>query len=320
MASMIKNNFKTSSYGLSPVIIYNSSRFADIINGEQVKKDDYLVMVSNFISYCKDHKRVPSYVTTQRSKTKVSFELFMYGLSKIVVFYHKNGYLPNYCTFNKSVFSNSASSNKTIKKSSSTSTSTSQKTTTLYVSEPHYTSSGCDKLGQCTPYYCGPHSIHQAIRKFNITKYTEKQIAAWAGTTTSGSSHNGINIAIAKIASLTGIKLTIQWKNFSDMGSTQDERFKNVAKILANKNKAIIWHIGYRNGGNTTTGTIFGHYECLDKINIKTKYVRALNSLGSRKSDGSYTGKLQDRPYNIQGNFAANTPGNQAALCIITKG
>ena len=157
------------------------------------------------------------------------------------------------------------------------------------------------------------------MRKFGITKFTERQIAGWAGTTTNGTDHNGINTAIAKISRETGIKLSAEWKNFSDMGSTAEERFKAVGKLLADPNVAVLWHIAYINGGNGTSGTHFGHYECVDKINTSTKYVRALNSLGNKKSDGSYTGKLQDRKYDIQAYFARNTPGGQKALCIIRR-
>lgn len=158
------------------------------------------------------------------------------------------------------------------------------------------------------------------MRKFGITQYTEHQIAAWAGTTTAGSGHPGINTAIAKISKNTGIKLSVQWKNFSDMGATDEERFKAIAKIICNPNKAVIWHIAYINGGNSINGKHFGHYEYIDKINILTKYVRALNSLGDKKADGSYSGRLQDRAYSVQAYFARNTPGSQPALCIITKG
>ena len=315
MSELIQNPYRTD-YPLNPVRGYNTTHYIDTIN-EKVTLKDYLQMIQNFLEFCNTNQRVPSYITTTSTKIRVSFELFMYSLSKIITYYQDNNALPTYCIFKKVDISNAVSSTINIQKNINSSTSNNSK---IYISSPHYTTPGCNALGQCTPYYCGPHSIHQTIRKFGITKYSEKQIAAWAGTTTSGTSHSGINTAIAKIASLTSIKLSVQWKNFSDMGSTQDERFKNVAKILANKNKAIIWHIGYRNGGNTTTGTIFGHYECIDKINIGTKYVRALNSLGTKKSDGSYTGKLQDRSFAVQSNFAANTPGGQKALCIITRG
>ena len=164
------------------------------------------------------------------------------------------------------------------------------------------------------------HSIHQAIKKFGITKFSENQIAQWAGTTTSGTGHSGINTAIAKISKQSGVKLSVKWRNFSDMGKTDKERFENIAKILCKPNTAIIWHILYINGGSGIVGKGFGHYECLDKINTATGHVRALNSLGDRKADGSYKGRLQDRMYAIQAYYAKHTNGGQPALCIITKG
>lgn len=318
LGKMIQNNFKADEYIVyTNVILYNTPKsYVDIIN-EKVLKDDYLKMINNFLNYCNINRRVPQYITTQKSKTKVSYELFVYCLSKIVVFFKENNYLPNYCTFNKSDLSNTKKVTISVQKEVKQSTSSNPN---LYVSSPHYTNTGCNQLGQCTSYYCGPHSIHQAIRKFNITKYTEKQIATYCGTTTNGTSHNGLNTAIAKIAKETNTKLNVQWKNFSDMGKTDSERFKAIGKLLAKNNTAIIWHILYVSGGTSTTGTGYGHYEYLDKINTDTNYVRALNSLNVKKSDGSYTGILQDRKYNIQSYYARNTPGGQAALMIITEG
>ena len=104
------------------------------------------------------------------------------------------------------------------------------------------------------------------------------------------------------------------------MGATDKERFKNIAKLLCKDNTAIIWHILYINGGTGVSGKGFGHYECIDKINTSTNYVRALNSLGDKNNDGSYKGRLQDRAYSIQAYYARNTYGGQSALCIITKG
>lgn len=322
LSKIVRDDFLNNEVNLAGVIAYNAERHNDTIN-EKVYKKDYLIMIKNFVNFCVDHKRVPAYITTQKSRTKVSFELYLYCLSKIVNYYKENKTLPNYCTFNKLDLQNTKTDTANTKKKVSKSTSSktnNNKSTTRFVSEPHYTSHGCNNLGQCTPYYCGPHSIHQAIRKFGITKYDEKQIAAYAGTTTRGSSHDGINTAIAKISKATGIKLTIQWKNFSDMGKTDAERFKNIGKLLSDKNTAIIWHIGYANGGESTTGKMFGHYEVLNVIDTLTNYVKALNSLGTRKADGSYVGKLQDRKFNVQAYFARKTPGNQAALCIIRKG
>ena len=318
LLSKVVNHFDDKECGLADVIVYNAERHKDTIN-EKVYKDDYLIMIRNFLKFCVDHKRVPAYITTQKSKTKVSFELYFYCVAKIVDYYQKNKVLPNYCVFNHKDLQNAKTNNATAKKTNSKSTSNSQNTT-RYVSQPHYTEHGCNKLGQCTPYFCGPHSVHQVLRKFGITKFSEKQIAAYAGTTSSGTSHPGINTAIAKISKATGVKLTVKWKNFSDMGKTDAERFKAIGKLLSDKNTAVLWHICYINGGESTTGEKFGHYEVINIINTVTSYVKALNSLGSRKADGSYTGKLQDRKYNVQAYFARNTPGNQPALCIIKKG
>lgn len=291
---------------------------------EQVTSPDYRDMISRFIKYVEENKRVPAYVTTVKSKTKVDYKLFVYCICKIINFYYNNSNtLPLYCVFNSADLKKSPSTKASVKKTTKTSTSTAKKTTTKskcsnpYTSSPHYTEKGCNRLGQCTGWWCGPHSIHQAIRKFGITKYTERQIAGWAGTTTAGTGHSGLNTAIAKISNMSGKKLSVQWRNFSDMGTNDAERFTNIAKLICKDDVAVIWHIAYINGGNSTSGKHFGHYEYIDKINTATKRVRALNSLGDKKSDGSYTGKLQERPYDVQGYFARNTSGGQPALCII---
>ena len=302
MGYLIKN-WNTNNINLSDVIRYNAEKHNDTIN-EKVMKEDYLYMINNFITFCHDKKRVPAYITTKKSRTKVSFELFMYCLAKIIVFYQNNKYLPNYCTFNKTDLSNTAKVTNTAKKTVTKSTSSSKKVTniakTRYVSQPHWLTEGCNRLGQCTKYFCGVHIIIQILKKFGITKYTEKQLAQYAATTTNGTSHQGILTAIAQVSKETGTKLTAKWVNFSDMGKTDDERFKNIGKLMEDPNTAIAWHIGYVNGGESTDGDIIGHYEGIDIINMKTRYVRALNSLGKKKLDGSYTGRLQDRKMHVQ--------------------
>lgn len=317
-------NWSVNGISTVEVVKYNTTPYVDKINNVKVKKNVYLDMSLRFVKYCEKNHRVPSNIIVTGERGSASFELFTYCLSKILTYLKKNGTFPNYCLFNKADIQNTKSTSVNTKKK--TTSSTSNKTKTVkencknpYTSTPHYTTKGCNKLGQCTSYYCGPHSIHQAMRKYGITKYNEKTLASWCGTTHNGTDHQGINTCIAKIGKQTNNKFKVTWKNYSDMGKNDNERMKNIAQLLCQPKYAIIWHIAYINGGTSTSGKHFGHYEYIDKINTSTSYVRALNSLGDRNSDGSYDGRLQDRKYNVQSYFARNTPGNQSALCIIEK-
>jgi len=177
-------------------------------------------------------------------------------------------------------------------------------------------------LGQKYPWSCSAHTVMQELYKLTGIKVDEDTLIKVGGVTTNGVGHDGINTMIAWFNKKYGFQLKVQWKNFSDLGETRDERFKAFAKLICKSNVAILTHIGYANAGErkiTKGDKIFGHYEGLDKVNIKTKYVRALNSLGSKINANAYAGHLQDRTYETQASFFANTPGGQKALCIITK-
>lgn len=259
-----------------------------------VKKQDYMKSIKNYVAYIEKNKRLPNYVTVVGVKIKP--HLFTAFVSFILA----KG-IPATQGLKSSIYT------KPVDTCSNP-----------YTSRPHYTSEGCNKLGQCTPYFCGPHSIHQALRKFGITNISESTLAGWAATTTSGTDHQGLNTAIAMASKKSGVKLSVEWKNFSDFGKTTGERFKAIGKLICQKNKAAFFHIGYQCSGQCTSGTVFGHYEMLDKINTSTGYVRALNSLGSKCGSNSYCGHLQDRKFSVQAHFISNI--SQKSVCIITKG
>ena len=299
MSQVILNPKKTD-YTLKAVVKYNTQTHKDTIN-EKVTQKDYLKMINNFIKYCEENKRVPSYITTINTKTRVSFELFMYCLSKIVVYYTNNNTLPNYCLFNAKDITNTTSNNKTSKKTNNTSTSSN-----LYTQKGLNHTLGCNGLGQCTPYYCACNSLQQMFHKLSGKTISEKTIAQWAGTTTNGTSHNGINTAIHKYDP----NLKVQWKNFSDLGNTMDSRFKKLGELMSDNNTAIFTHLAYKYR--------FGHYEVPYQIDTKNKTIKVLNSLGDKTSNG-YLGYIETRTYNLEAEYIRNTPGGQPSVCIIRK-
>ena len=324
LSKTIQDNFKNNEYDLINVRIYDPSKpYNDTIQNENVLKDDYIWMINNFINFCNKYHRVPRFITTKKSHTKVSFELYMYCICKIIIFVDKNKYLPNYCNFNKGFKSNNATNKETSKKNNKQSTSSKTKTNKCsnpYTSSPNLPES---ERGQNTNYGCANNGQQEAFYKLTGKIFKEAELAKLSGTTTRGTDHKGINTCIAAIAKKLGIKLTVKWVNFSDLGKTIEERFEALGKIICQQNKAAITHIAYMSGGEkpfNPNDDWYGHYEPIQKINVKTKTVTVLNSLGYKKPGGGYKGHIQDRSFKVEASYLANTPGGQPSICIITKG
>ena len=179
-----------------------------------------------------------------------------------------------------------------------------------YESSPHPTESGCNGMGQNNSVYCGPSSIHKAIYKFGIRDITQGQIAEWAGTSSEGTDHDGINTAVAKIAQVTGVDLSVDWYNLSELG------WETIGKIICQPNKAVFCHILYQNGGTCDGSGYYGHYELLTKVNTETEYVKVINSLGDY-CGSCYCGYYQDRSIACQEQFINGI--SQKSICVITK-
>ena len=290
LSKVVQDKFQSNEVNLANVIVYDGDvKFSDTIN-EKIMKDDYLKMINNFIKFCITNKRVPRYITTQKSKTRVSFELYFYCLAKIVNFYNENKTLPNYCT--------------TSKKSNTQSTSTSTNTN-IYVSSPHPTKPGCGGMGQDTSYFCGVSALQKVLFKFGIKDYSQSTLAKWAGTTRKGTDHNGIRTAVAKVNKLKGTNIKVTEKTFTEAGG-----WKGIAKILANKNQDIIFHNKYR--------LEYGHYEVMNQLNLTTNYTKVLNSLGKKCTNTCYCGYVEDRSCKTMKQYMDAV--SQKSLIILTKG
>lgn len=168
---------------------------------------------------------------------------------------------------------------------------------------------GGDCLGQITGYHCGPHSIKQCLRRFGITGYSERTIGGYAGTTTAGTSHQGLETAIAKIAKLEGINLKVEWKNFSDLGTNSKERWKRYGDLMTDDDKAVLHHELYKDYA--------GHYSILKQANTNSMGLTVANSLGSKCYAPAYCGYMESRPCSTQERYFRGI--SQKSICIITK-
>ena len=327
---LAKQISKMSLQTISKITVKNPSNpIGDTLKNVKVMKNDYIDMAQRVTKYIETNKQVPNYVTYKKSR--VRFELYTYCFAKILAYFKENNTLPNYCLFNSSDVQNTTSNTTNTNKSTTTSTSNSTKTaksnttkstcTNPYTSKPHLTTTKTG-LGQNYGWDCSANAVQQCLYKLSGRVISENTLIKVGGVGTSGVGHQGINTMIAWFNKKYNTNYQVQWKNFSDLGKTRDERFQALAKLICKPNIAVLTHIGYGNSGNspiTSSTKIFGHYEVIDKINTKTKYVRALNSLGNKINSNAYAGHLQDRTYQTQASFFANTPYNQQALCIITK-
>lgn len=292
-ALLIQSNFKDVDYKLADVIRYNITPPKDTIN-EKVLKDDYLKMIDNFIRFCKENRRVPAYITTQKTRTKVSYNLFVYCLSKIIVFTQANGHLPTYCHFVKGFVADSSSNKNSADKNTAKPIATCQNKVNL--------NKGCDAMGQNTAYFCGVCALQKSLYKFGI-KESQKQLAKVCGTTTKGTSHSGLRTGIAWASKKHNVNLTVKEAYFSDY------TLKQLKDIICNKNKAVICHDLYR--------LKYGHYEFIKSIDVDKKEFEIVNSLGSKCPLGCYCGYIEKRSYATQKSYCNGV--SQKSLIIIEK-
>ena len=165
----------------------------------------------------------------------------------------------------------------------------------------HATIQGCDNMGQNTPYYCGVHSLQEVFRNLTNIIVPQSTIAGWAGTTSSGTGHNGLETAVAKFNKKYNKKLKVTWKNFSDLG------WDGVNKLIKSNNQDVIIHNRYRNK--------YGHYEVVNSISGST--IKVQNSLGSRCSRGCYCGYVESRDSNVFKSYIGGI--SQKSVMIISN-
>lgn len=291
LSGHIYNGFKDVPF----LKVKNSVKASGNSFNEKVEPDDYKSQAKRVYEYCKKESTCPNYVLTVKTKKKARPRMFIYAFARIIVYYYNHSKtLPKYCTYDSSSFKASKTTN-TTKKTTKTSTLNS-----------YLTSSGCSGMGQCTGFYCACNSLQQAFYRLTGIKVAESTIAGWAGTTSSGTGHWGIETAVAKFNKVYGKKVKITWYNFNDLGKTDTERWNKFQSFI-NKG-AMFTHIMYR--------YTYGHYEVPKSVSGSNVIV--LNSLGNSCGGGTYCGYIETRSKSTELGYMKGI--SQKSIAVLVNG
>ena len=257
---------------------YAPHEHGDTFNGTKIYRKDYLDCAKRITMYVEKFKKLPNYVKWGDKQIKTRD--YTYNMAKILVYYytHKDTY-PAYNTINTNVWKKPV----TVRKYS------------------HAEKHGCDNMGQNNGYYCGCHSVQEIVRNLTNIVVPQWQIAEWAGTTTDGSDHWGLETAIAQINRKYGTKLSVKWYNYSELGRS------GLKKIVSSNNQDFLLHLLYR-------GT-WGHYEVLNKC--YDDYVDVQNSLGDYCDDGCYCGYVEERYWSTLESYIGGI--SQKSVMVVTN-
>jgi len=175
-------------------------------------------------------------------------------------------------------------------------------TATTYTQKGIHTTQGPGQLGQINDHTCGPHALMQSIFKVTGIDMKEATLATWAGTTTSGTSHQGIEAALKKFNSEKSKKLTIAWHYYSAVSEAQ------IGQWMNNNKTAVFFHMLYRDK--------WGHYELPYQFTTGTGIIRVANSLG-RKKDTGFLGYIENRTWTDENRYVHEM--GQPQVCVVTN-
>ena len=272
-------------------------------------------MINRYNNYLTEHNKEPliMYIDKQNPYEFITLAKYKEIKNRYDQYIKEHNTYPTFMYINKTTITTTNNNNQTdnikITTTTTNNTTDSYYKNGTYHSGKHWTSHGCNKMGQCTSYFCADCAMRQQNAKWNIDSYSQYTLAGYAGTTSAGTSHNGIETAIANVAKLEGINLKVEWKNFSDLGNSLKERFEALGKIISQQNKGVILHTLYQNK--------WGHYESIQEINMNKQTVTVLNSLGNKCGSPAFCGYIETRSWNTMRQYLAGI--SQKSVCIITK-
>lgn len=250
------------------------------ITGQSVNitltKKEYTDKMKKYCKWVEDHQSLPNYVIIKDKK--VNPKIWNAYVGYLFKVYYETGKLPASRPIKSNIYNTSSSS------------------TSLH---NYLTNKGCSGMGQCTGYYCACNSLQQSFYRLTGIKVDEKTIAGWAGTTSDGTDHAGINTAVAKFNKKYNKNIKINWYNFSELSWTK------ISKFI--KKGAVFFHLLYRNK--------WGHYEPIQSVGDPLKI---LNSLGNSCGSGTYCGYIENRSKSEQKRYINGI--SQKSVAVLTNG
>lgn len=255
----------------------------------RIMKKSYVQFAQNYVKFVETHKATPNFVAWQGKK--IAIILFIYEMARIVNRYQKDKKLPYYCTFDSAHVRGTTTQKENEKK-------------VIIHKDGWYWNPRCLLNGeekQSTNYYCADVTIMQICYELFGLDLSQSWIADIAGTTTAGTSHDGINRALNTIAKKYGKKIKIEWESFDDVG------WKQLAEYVASPTVGIgihhMWHNDY------DYSDMGGHYTTCRGINLKKKIFREIYSLSGAS--------LKDRSFKYMENTMHEI--SQPSVLIVTK-
>ena len=256
-----------------PTIGTNNQRSKPI--NIKVYQKDYKILAQRVVKYIKSEGKISTCLVY--GDYEIGLPVYLYAFARILAYYDTHKTLPSYVLVDSNAF---------VKPSK----------------HGHATKSGCDNRGQNNGYYCGCHSLQEVFRNLTGIVVPQSTIAEWAGTTTSGTDHDGLNTAVAAFNKKYNKKLRVEWKNLSDLG------WNGIKAIINSNNQDCIIHNLYRNQ--------WGHYEVINKV--YKDYCDVQNSLGDYCNNGCYCGYVEERTFSTFNSYISGI--SQKSVMVITNG
>ena len=270
------------SVGVKRVPVNPKPQHTKINGGIGIKNFQKLCQL--YVNWVDKHNQAPAYL--RFNNHKIGIDTWTYAVARVVTYYDEKKRLPNKVIVTSKIFDDAIEEARRRKEEAERKAREEaerkrreEEARKAHRKYGHAEDYGCDNRGQNNGYYCGCHSLQEVFRNLTDIVVPQSTIAEVAGTTYDGTDHDGLNTTVAWFNRTYDKNLTVEWKNFSEIG------WSGVRDIVESNNQDCVIHNNYRYQ--------YGHYEVVNKVYDDEILVQ--NSLGDYCSYGCYCGYEESR-------------------------